>query len=136
VRNALGFRDADHEESNPNATQLAVIALACSLDGEEHAVEVVRGTRAAELYGRDRVVEPFVCNYGVNPVFAQKLGEHGLTISGHSNDSEARIVELPEHPFFMATLFVPQLRSTPEDPHPLIDAFVGAARCYAESGAP
>ena len=135
MRNVLGFRDADHQESNPDASRFAVIALSCSLDGQQEEVEVVPGTRAADLYGRTRVLESFVCNYGINPEYGQMLEEHGLAIAGQSDDSEVRIVELPSHPFFMATLFVPQMISTTENPHPLIDAFVSAARRRAESEA-
>jgi CTP synthase (UTP-ammonia lyase) len=135
VRNVLGFRDADHQESNPDASRFAVIALSCSLDGQQQEVDVVPGTAAADLYGRAQVVEPFVCNYGINPEYAQMFEEHGLVISGRSPDSEVRIVELPSHPFFMAALFVPQMNSTAEKPHPLIEAFVSAARRRAELGA-
>jgi CTP synthase (UTP-ammonia lyase) len=128
VRNVLGFRDADHQESNPNASRFAVVALSCSLDGQKEEVDVVPGTAAAGLYGRSQTMEPFVCDYGINPEYAQMLEEHGLVVSGRSSDSEVRILELPTHPFFMATLFVPQMNSTAEDPHPLIEAFVAAAR--------
>ena len=128
MRNVLGFRDADHQESNPNASRFAVVALSCSLDGQTEEVDVVPGTAAAGLYGRARAVEPFVCDYGINPEYAQELEQNGLVISGRSADSEVRIVELPTHPFFMATLFVPQMNSTAENPHPLIQAFVSAAR--------
>ena len=131
MRNVLGFRDADHQESNPNAGRFAVVALSCSLDGQQEDVDVAPGTRAGDLYGRGSVVEKFVCNYGINPEYAQMLEVHGLVISGRSADSEVRIVELPTHPFFLATLFVPQMNSTPENPHPLLEAFVSAARRHA-----
>lgn len=130
MRNVLGFRDADHEESNPEASRFAVVALACSLDGQREEVFVAPGTRAAELYGSGRAVEQFVCNYGINPEYGELLEAHGLVVSGRSEDSEVRIVELPAHPFFVATLFVPQMTSTPARPHPLIKAFVGAARSF------
>jgi len=105
-----------------------VVALACSLDGQKEEVDVVPGTAAADLYGSDRTTEPFVCSYGINPEYAQELERNGLVISGRGPDSEVRIVELPSHPFFMASLFVPQMNSTAENPHPLIEAFVSAAR--------
>ena len=50
----------------------------------------------------------------------------GLCVTGTDADGEVRIVELPDHPFFVATLFVPQASSTPEDPHLLVTAFVAA----------
>jgi CTP synthase (UTP-ammonia lyase) len=128
VRNVLGFRDADHEETNPDGTQLAVTALACSLVGQSEPVRVVAGSLAAELYGRTDVVEPFYCSYGVNPEFLPKLEQGGLRVSGLGDDGNVRIVELPRHPFFLATLYVPQARSTEDQPHPVIAGFVAAAR--------
>ena len=50
-----------------------------------------------------------------------------LRITGADAEGEARVIELPGHPFFIGTLFVPQARSTPERPHPLVTAFVAAA---------
>jgi CTP synthase (UTP-ammonia lyase) len=54
------------------------------------------------------------------------LRRSALGISGSDAEGEIRVIELPDHPFFLATLFVPQLRSTPAHPHPLVTAFVQA----------
>ena len=71
-------------------------------------------------------VEDFRCNYGVNSEYLSALEKAGLGLSGFGEDGELRIVELPEHPFFVATLFVPQMRSTPDHPHPLLVGFAAA----------
>ena len=55
-----------------------------------------------------------------------------MVISGVGSEGEARIVELPAHPFFIGTLFLPQARSTADRPHPLIAGFTAAALCMAE----
>jgi CTP synthase (UTP-ammonia lyase) len=128
VRNVLGFRDADHEETNPDASRLAVTALACSLVGQTEPVRVVADSLAAALYGRTEVVEPFYCNFGVNPEYVPLLEKNGLRVSGFGKEGAARIVELPSHPFFLATLYVPQARSTEDRPHPVIAGFVEATR--------
>jgi CTP synthase (UTP-ammonia lyase) len=52
----------------------------------------------------------------------------GLHVTGTDQDAEARLVELAGHPFFMGTLYVPQASSAPGSPHPLLTAFLGAAR--------
>jgi CTP synthase len=66
--------------------------------------------------------------YEVNPVHRRTLEEHGLVVSGHSPDGRlVEIVELPDHPFFIAGQFHPELRSRPTRPHPLFREFVGAA---------
>ena len=88
-------------------------------------MKLVAGSRAAELYGVGEVVEPYFCNYGVDRRYASLLEDAGLRVSGVANDGEVRIVELPEHPFFVATLFVFQAGSPS---HPLVRGFVDACR--------
>src|SRR6185436_16546933 len=71
--------------------------------------------------------EQYYCQFGLNPHYQATIHEGGLRVVGIDEDGEARIVELPEHPFFVATLFVPPLTSTAEQPHPLIIAYLQAA---------
>ena len=79
-------------------------------------------------------VEDFRCNYGVNSEYLSALEKAGLGLSGFGEDGELRIVELPGHPFFVATLFVPQMRSTAETPHPLLVGFAAAVAGAARLG--
>lgn len=102
--------------------------LACSLVGQTQAVTLVPGTRAAALYGTDTAEEDYYCNYGVNPAYRSRLEAEGLRVSGLGADGEVRIVELPSHPFFLATLFLPQIRSTRARPHPLLAGYAAAVR--------
>lgn len=90
-------------------------------------------TRAARLYGAEEAAEDYYCNYGVNPDYRLRLEASGLRVSGVGGEGEIRIVELPEHPFFMATLFLPQARSSVASPHPLVAGF--AAAVATRSGA-
>ena len=87
---------------------------------------LVPGTRAAALYGITETMEDFRCNYGVNPAYITSLRDAGLVPSGFGPDGELRIVELTDHPFFLATLFLPQMRSTAAHPHPLLVGFAHA----------
>jgi CTP synthase (UTP-ammonia lyase) len=64
----------------------------------------------------------------VNPAYRQGLEDGGLRVSGVGGDGEVRIVELAEHPFFVATLFLPQARSAPGAPHPLLAGYAAAVR--------
>jgi CTP synthase (UTP-ammonia lyase) len=73
------------------------------------------------------VTEPYYCNYGLNPEYRGSLEETGLVVSGTGTDGEVRIVELRAHPFFLATLFLPQARSSQERPHPIIAGLAAAA---------
>jgi CTP synthase (UTP-ammonia lyase) len=136
ARNVAGLRDADHAETNPNAPQLAVTPLVCSLAGQIATVRVMPGTLAASVYGTAEIQEPFFCTYGLNPEYRPLLESRGLRVSGFGTDGEVRIVELPAHPFFVGTLYVPQARHVAgRDPHPLIRALVAAGRSRAEDRA-
>ena len=76
-------------------------------------MRILPGTRAAELYGASEVVEPYYCNYGLNPEYRPRLEEAGLRISGLDDEGEVRIVELPDHPLFVATLYCRANRRQP-----------------------
>src|SRR5207302_1011000 len=126
ARNVLGVQDADHAETNPDAERLVITPLACSLVGQQQAITIVPGSRAAKLYDTNSAVEDFYCNYGVNPAYQSALEAHGLSVSGMGRDGEIRIVELRDHPFFMATLFLPQARSSRATPHPVLLGYAAA----------
>ena len=87
-------------------------------------------TRAAALYGVGESTEAYYCNYGVNPQYRRAIEAGGMIVSGVGGEGEARIVELPTHPFFLATLFLPQARSTAENPHPVVAGFAAAAAMH------
>jgi|SRR5262245_2488217 len=127
ARNVLGFRDAQHAEYDPYASRLFVTQLACSLVGREMRLRFAAGSRVAAIYGALDAAEAYYCNFGVNPEYVPLLGGGSLRITGADAEGEARVIELPGHPFFLGTLFVPQTRSTPAHPHPLVSAFVEAA---------
>jgi CTP synthase (UTP-ammonia lyase) len=99
-------------------------------------VTVVPGTRAAALYGSQTVVEDFRCNYGVNSAYHGALEKAGLRLSGFGEDGELRIIELPAHPFFLGTLFQPELAGDGTRAHPVVRAFATACAAHArERGA-
>ena len=102
-------------------------ALACSLVGLEQPVTIRAGTLAARLYGAAQATEPFYCNYGLNPDYRGALERAGVRVSGTGPDGEVRIVELPSHPFFLATLFVPRPRTEAGGPHPIFAGLAAAA---------
>lgn len=127
ARNVLGFRDAEHAEYDPYSSNLFVSRLDCSLVGRELVLRFVPDSCVANCYGADRAVESYYCNFGVDPEKVAALAAGPLRIVGADNEGDVRAVELPDHPFFIGTLYVPQLRSTPDAPHPLMTAFVRAA---------
>jgi CTP synthase (UTP-ammonia lyase) len=130
----LGIKDAEHEESAPSATTLLVSKLASSLVGKTETIKILPDSLARRAYGRDEVPEQFACSYGLNPQFRDKFQKGRLKITGVDLDGEVRVVELSGHPFYVATLFLPQISSAPESPHPLIVAYLRAALAFEASG--
>ena len=95
-------------------------------------IRLTPGSRAHEIYGRDAIDEEYFCNYEVNPAFREAIERSDLRVTGTGEAGEIRIVERPEHRFFLATLFQPQRSSRRGAPNPLVTAFVGAARAFQE----
>jgi CTP synthase (UTP-ammonia lyase) len=128
ARNVLGFGEADHAESNPKAVMPLIAPLSCSLIGVRGKIRLQPGSQAARIYDRAETTEEYHCNFGVNRQH-QRLFEPGhLKITGVDEAGETRVVELEGHPFFMATLFQPELSALNGAPHPLVAAFLMAAR--------
>ena len=87
-------------------------------------VTLVPGSLASRIYGAATVQEEFHCNYGLNPDYQHLFERAPLAITGTGGQGEARIVERAGADFFIATLFLPQMRPADEGPHPLIAAFL------------
>jgi CTP synthase len=89
---------------------------------------LVNGTLARELYGQDVVLERHRHRYEVNNNYLEKLQAAGMVISGKSADGAlVEMIELPNHPWFVACQFHPEFTSTPRDGHGLFSGFVRAA---------
>ena len=125
ARNVAGIVAADHAETAASSDSLVVDRLTCSLVGEGRMVTTVPGTRMAALCGDTSFTGFHWCNYGLSATYAQQLVEHGLVISATADDAGVEAIELPGHPFFLATLFQPQVGSLAGRPlHPIIRGFV------------
>ena len=125
---SLAGIDAHHAETDPDANALVAAALSCSLIGEERTVTCVPGTRLAELCG----TEPFAgfhwCNYGLAEEYVDALTAGGVVVSARAPDAGVEGIEVPGHPFLVATLSQPQVGSLAGRPlHPLIEALLDAA---------
>ncbi len=127
ARDMLGFPFAQHEEYDAESSELFISRLACSLAGKTLPVKIIEGTRSFDCYQCFDANENYYCNFGLNPAVRDKLTHPDLIFSGVDQDNEIRILELKNHAFFIATVFVPQTRSTLENPHPLILGFIMAA---------
>jgi CTP synthase (UTP-ammonia lyase) len=127
ARNVLGFEDAQHAEYDPYASRLFISSLACSRAGLTMPVNLKPGSMIAQCYETARIHERYYCNFGLNATYRQALEEAGLRVTGVDDDGEVRVLELPGHPYYVATLFVPQNRSTVEEPHPLVTRLLSVA---------
>jgi CTP synthase len=137
ARHVVGLEGANSTEMDPE-TPYAVIDLLPEQKGVEdlggtmrlgaQAVEVAEGTRARELYGDAVIFERHRHRYEVNNRFRDKLVDAGLVVCGTFEEGRlVEMVELPDHPWFVASQFHPEFKSRPTRPSPLFRGFVGAA---------
>ena len=126
ARNACGLSHVAHAENDPDADDVLLAPLACSLEGHEDTVVLTPGSLAHTVIGAERTVERYSCRYGLARHF-DALTAHGLRFSGHDAAGQVRMAELPGHPFFLASLFQPERSSLRGEVHPLIRGFVRAA---------
>jgi CTP synthase (UTP-ammonia lyase) len=122
ARNALGLTQADHQKSDPLAAVPLISALDAALLGVKSRVHFRDGTLMRKAYGAPDSIEEYHCAFGLNPRYRRWMAS-GLVFSAVDDHDEIRAVELDEHPFFVATLFMPELNIA----SPLVKAFVTAA---------
>ena len=129
ARNVAGIGNAAHAETDPDAEQVVIAPLACSLVGQRRTIHPVPGGRLAAIVGDEPFSGFHYCNYGLNPAFRERLEEAGLRVTATADDAGVEGIELPSHPFAMATLFQPQMESLETgELHPLLAALVQASR--------
>jgi CTP synthase (UTP-ammonia lyase) len=127
ARSRAGVEDAAHEEGEPEAVAPVVSRLACSLYGEVRAVTPVPGTRFAEICGNAPFDGFHFCGYGLDSRYVEPLERAGVVIGATAPDAGVEAIELPEHPFFLATAFQPQVGAGAAGRlGPLLAAFVAA----------
>ncbi|WP_308368206.1 MULTISPECIES: CTP synthase [unclassified Microbulbifer] len=126
ARNVLGWEDADHAESNPEAKRAVVSPLACALVETTGMVRLDPDTLIYRAYGVSEISEGYRCRYGLNPEFRQALLGGPMRGCAFDMTDEIRAVELNRHPFFVATLFQPERRALQGQLSPLVRAFVHA----------
>ena len=125
ARNLGGIRDAAHAEYGPGGTPVITL-LECSLQDQTIKVDVAPGSLLERLYGGLHVVEHTTCSYGLAPEAQHIAAEHGMRIAATDATGEVRAIERIDHPFFVGTLYQPQLRSAPGAPHPIFAGLLDA----------
>ncbi|MDD3218175.1 MAG: CTP synthase [Lachnospiraceae bacterium] len=140
ARDVIGYNDAHSIELNPT-TSHPVIDLMPDQNGIEDIGGTLRlgsypcvldkTTKAFELYGQETIEERHRHRYEVNNDYRNVLVENGMTLSGISPDGRiVEMIEIKDHPFFLATQAHPELKSRPNRPHPLFFGFIKASLDY------
>ncbi len=148
ARNKANMGDANSTEFNPK-TPYPVIGLITEWEDENGDVQtrdsksnmggtmrlggqecqLIKGSKASNIYGADTITERHRHRYEVNNRLIGKIEGAGLKVSGRSQDGLlVEMVEIPEHPWFVACQFHPEFTSTPRDGHPLFEGFINAAK--------
>ena len=137
ARDVLGYSDADSTEFNPSSLH-PVIALMPEQNGVVNLGGTMRlgsypclldpTSKAFTLYGKKDIAERHRHRYEVNNDYREVFRSNGLVPVGFSPDNHiVEMVELKDHPFFVATQAHPEFKSRPDRPHPLFKGFIGAA---------
>ena len=147
ARNVAGMADANSTEFDEN-TPYSVVGLITEWQDEDGSVQtrdqdsdlggtmrlggqecaLVKGTNAREIYGKDVITERHRHRYEVNNQLIGQIEAAGLAISGRSIDGTlVEMVEIKDHPWFVACQFHPEFTSNPRDGHPLFESFIKAA---------
>jgi CTP synthase (UTP-ammonia lyase) len=127
ARNLIGIPDAVHAEYGVDGTAIVTL-LACSLADNIITVTFADGSLLEAVHGGATAIERTTCNYGLEPTYAYIAGTGGLRVSATDETGEVRAIERVDHPFFVATLYQPQLTTSSDVPHPVFAA-TNAAAC-------
>lgn len=140
ARNVCGWKDAHSTEFMPNTSHPVIDLLPEQKDIEDlggtmrlglYPCKVDEGTFTHQAYGESIIYERHRHRYELNNVYRDALVEQGLVMAGSSPDSRlVEIVELPDHPWFVATQFHPEFKSRPNRAHPLFREFIRSAQAY------
>jgi len=154
-RHMLGLQDANSTEFN-RATPHPVIALITEWQDQVQGAQarseqsakgatmrlgaqevlLAAGSRVREIYGKESIAERHRHRYEFNNNYMERFRNAGLRFSGFSRDGLVEMIELPSHPWFVASQFHPEFTSTPRDGHPLFAGFVRAARAHRAAELP
>jgi CTP synthase (UTP-ammonia lyase) len=126
AQNVLGWGDATHAETTPNAPRNVIAPLTCGLLEGEGLVRFVPASKLAAAYGAPEATAEYLCRYGVNPDFRRAIVAGPLREAATDENGDIRAVELDGHPFFVATLFQPERAVLRGKRVPIVRAFVAA----------
>jgi CTP synthase (UTP-ammonia lyase) len=120
ARNVLGLSGADHQKTNPKAAVPLISPLGCAMLGVKARVRFAEGSHLHKAYHAPESIEQYYCSFGLNGRYRRLIAGKGLYVAAVDDQDEVRAMEVDGHPFFVATLFQPELAAS----NPLVSAFV------------
>ena len=140
ARNVCGHPKADSTEFDPETSDPVIYLMedqknvtdkGATMRLGSYPCALRKNTVAHQLYGASEITERHRHRYEFNMKYKDEMEKHGLVVSGSSPDGTlAEVVELRQHPWFVACQFHPEFRSRPRAPHPLFKGFVAAALAH------
>lgn len=127
-RNVLHIPALEALDFNPYDENEYITALSCSLVGQTRRITLDQSSILNHIYPSTEITEKYNCSFGLNKSFQKLLNENGFHVIGVDEMGDTRIMTLSSNTFFIASLFQPQLSSTYETPHPLINEYLKAAK--------
>jgi CTP synthase (UTP-ammonia lyase) len=135
TRNVLGVADADSAENAPDGEHIVITPVECPVPDRRPSDPALSGLSIARpvadtlmdaLCGSQELREEYFCNFETNAKYVSRWEAAGLKIAARGGRGEMRAFELPSRRFFIATLFQPQLSSSYERPHPIVEGYLRA----------
>jgi CTP synthase (UTP-ammonia lyase) len=142
TRNVLGLPDADTAENGSGSRNIVITPVACALPGRPaggpkmcggDTVRPVAGTLLDQLCQSRELHGEYFCNFETNPDFVPRWEATGLRVAARGPQGEMRAFDLPGNRFFLATLFQPQLSSSSEQPHKIVEGYLRACAEFRTS---
>lgn len=140
-KNVLGIKDANSSEFDPDTKnpvidlmfeQKTVKEKGGTMRLGSYKCRVKKGSNAFKAYGRENIRERHRHRFELNNKYIPMLEKAGMTITGINPEKDlAEIIEIDDHPWFLAVQFHPEFKSRPDRPHPLFKDFIGAALKYS-----
>ncbi|MDF1595346.1 MAG: CTP synthase [Acidimicrobiia bacterium] len=142
ARNVVRLGDAHSGEFDPTSPHRVIDLMESQQDLNDmggtmrlglYAAKLAEGSLIRRLYGEELIYERHRHRYEVNNRYRKDLEAAGMRLSGVSPDGNlVEVIELPDHPFFLASQFHPEFKSRPDDPHPMFLGFIAAALAHRE----
>ena len=137
--NVTGRQDVGHPEDDSDISNPLFILASCPVESRPEGaprlwgnlkIKVLPESLVSRIYRQVEINEPYSCDFELNPEYKEVLEKSGAKICGVTESGGASIIEFPERAFYIATGFMPQLRSDENNPHPLLVAYLEAVIKY------